>query len=196
MKKAVKVLQTRRATITKAVAENPGITTAELAALIGVDSSKLVSNAVWVLLKSGKLFAEQIVRDGHHMNAYYIPDQVGADSVSRIRQKLVDAADVIPTPRSRSIANSVFDVPRAAKRRSKVRVHSSLPNQVSTHPAVNSTQTLKPATPTFACAVTNDGSLVLMREGHIEFFLSDIEAQALQRYLMKRAAANVFAEMI
>jgi hypothetical protein len=43
--------------------------------------------------------------------------------------------------------------------------------------------------------VTNDGSLVLMREGQVQFSLSSTEATTLQSYLVKRAAASVFASI-
>lgn len=196
MKKAVKVLQARRDAILTAVTERPGVTTAELASIIGVDGTKFVSNAMWQLLKSGKVLAEQIVRDGRHMNAYYRPERIGSDSVARVRQKLVDAAEVVPMHRSKTVPNSVFDVPRAT-RSGKKRTARKAPALPQAAPAA----TIPPEPPAiaarrFACAVTNDGSLVLMREGQIEFSLSDIEAATLQNYLLKRAAANLFANMV
>jgi len=48
----------------------------------------------------------------------------------------------------------------------------------------------------FSCAVANDGSLVLMRGGRIEMSLSEVDAAALQSYLVKRAAANLFANIV
>lgn len=47
----------------------------------------------------------------------------------------------------------------------------------------------------FTCALTNDGSLVLIREGQIQFSLSNDEAVMLQSHLVKRAAASFFASM-
>ncbi|MBW5280842.1 hypothetical protein ACS0X5_26310 [Burkholderia gladioli] len=47
-----------------------------------------------------------------------------------------------------------------------------------------------PAIDPFTCAIANDGSLVLMRAGRIELALSDADTAILQRYLVKRIAAN------
>lgn len=195
MKKAVKVLQNRRGAIMKAVADNPGVTTTELVSLVGVESTKLVSNAMWVLLKSGKLLAEQITREGRHMNAYYLPEQIGPDSVARVRQKLVDAADVIPAHRSGATPNSVFDLPRATRRRSKSRARAAASKLTPTQPTAIAVKAVDVTAGGFDCAVTNEGSLVLMRKGHIAFSLNHAEVSALESYLMKRAAGRVFAQI-
>lgn len=189
MKKVGKLIQTRRAAIVTAISERPGITTAELASVLGVEP-KVISNAVWTVAKAGKVVSERIVRDGTHMNAYYLPEQVSADTVERINQKLVDASNVLPIAKSAASRNSAFDVPRRTR---------SAKKRGSRRSAIKATVTpIAPATvptPSFACAIASDGSLVLMREGRIQFSLSDVEAVTLRRYLLKAATASALASM-
>ncbi|WP_175886044.1 hypothetical protein [Burkholderia sp. BCC0044] len=111
------------------------------------------------------------------------------DAVERIQQKIVDAKNVIPIAKSDGARSSVFDT-KQLKTKRKPRVAQRAPA------APHVTTPLPKIGPAgFACAVTNDGSLVLMREGTIQFSLSSIEATTLQSYLVKRAAASLFASM-
>ena len=188
MKKVGKLIQTRRAAIVTAISEHPGITTAELASALGVES-KVISNAVWTVAKAGKVVSERIVRDGTHMNAYYLPEQVSAETVERVNQKLVDASNVLPIAKSATSRNSAFDVPRkprSTKKRSR---------QPTMRATVTPIAPVATPIPSFACAITSDGSLVLLREGRIQFSLSDAEAGTLRRYLLKAAAASALASM-
>jgi 3,4-dihydroxy-2-butanone 4-phosphate synthase len=85
--------------------------------------------------------------------------------------------------KSADARNSVFDVPKPTKQKSQPKAE------------VTSSRQTTARSPGFACALTSDGSLVLIREGQIEFSLSGAEAATLQSYLVKRAAANLFASM-
>lgn len=193
MAKTKKALLSGRAEMISLIKAAPGITSADIAKRLGLPNSSKVSTALWTTIKSGAILTERAEVDGYWMNKHYMADQVPPDAVERIRQKLVDAKDVIPTVRSPRAQNSVFDVPgqqgRAAKRPAR---------KTSTQPITMTGVPSSKAAPTahsFACAITNDGSLVLMRAGEIQFSLTDVEAATLQSYLVKRAAANLFASM-
>ncbi|CAG4911655.1 winged helix-turn-helix domain-containing protein [Paraburkholderia saeva] len=186
-----KQLQSKRAQMHALIQANPGITSGEIAERVGLDSASKVTTALWKAVRSGRILTERVEQNGRFMNAHYLPDQVPPDAVERINQKLVDAKDVIPAAKSPTARNSVFDVPRAEKAKKPSGRRAAL-------------EIASPSTPSdapvrlrgFACAVTNDGCLVLMRQGQIEFSLSDVEAATLQSYLLRRAAANVFANMV
>jgi hypothetical protein len=186
--KTKKALLSRRAEMVALIKAEPGITSADIAKRLGLPNSSKVSTALWTSIRSGTILTERAEVDGYWMNKHYLPDQVPPDAVERIRQKLVDAKDVIPTKKSPGTQNSVFDVP-SAKRHVKKSVASknATPAPASTTPSISRPPQL--ATRAFACAVANDGSLVLMRAGEIAF------AAALQSYLVKRAAASLFASM-
>lgn len=194
MAKTKKVALSRRAEIVELIKQQPGITSAEIASRLGIANSTKVSSALWPSVKSNRILVERITKDGKAMNAHYHPDQVPPDAVERIKQKLVDASEVIPMAKAADARNSVFDVPGAA-RRGKKRVAGKAPTRTPSAAVPVATKPVLPASRSFACAVTNDGTLVLMRAGEIQFSLSDIEAVTLQNYLVKRAAASLFASM-
>ncbi|PRH35232.1 hypothetical protein, partial [Burkholderia gladioli] len=123
--KKLKVMQARRDAILAAVRQQPGVTTKELADIIGTHDVKPVSNAMWRLLRSGNILSEQVTRDGAHMNAYYLPEQIDGDSVERVNQKLVDASDVVPVKRAALPAGSVFELARKHKRKTNPPTRSS-----------------------------------------------------------------------
>ncbi|NBI48866.1 hypothetical protein [Burkholderia sp. ISTR5] len=175
--KKLKVMQARRDAILAAVRQQPGVTTKELADIIGTHDVKPVSNAMWRLLRSGNILSEQI--DG--------------DSVERVNQKLVDASDVVPVKRAALPAGSVFELARKHKRKTNPPTRSSgKPAPASANLPVDAkpAPTPHPAIDPFTCAIASDGSLVLMRAGRIELALSDADTAILQRYLVKRIAAN------
>ncbi|NIE87276.1 MULTISPECIES: hypothetical protein [unclassified Burkholderia] len=191
--KKLKVMQARRDAILAAVRQQPGVTTKELADIIGTHDVKPVSNAMWRLLRSGNILSEQVTRDGAHMNAYYLPEQIDGDSVERVNQKLVDASDVVPVKRAALPAGSVFELARKQKRKTNPPTRSSgKPAPASANLPVDAAPapTPHPAIDPFTCAIASDGSLVLMRAGRIELALSDADTAILQRYLVKRIAAN------
>lgn len=185
----------RRQEVINLVKAHPGITSIEVATKLGLASSTRASTALWPAIKRGHIVAERIVVDGKTMNAHYHADQVPPDAVERIQQKLVDASEVIPMSKATGARTSVFDVPsqlRRVRQRPKKK-NSSPPATTSTPPLPT---IISPRAPSgFACAVTNDGTLVLMRAGEIKFLLTDIEAATLQSYLLKRAAASLITNM-
>jgi hypothetical protein len=190
--KSKKPAQTKRNAIMDLIRDNPGITSQEMATRLGFSNTTRVTGAVWKEVRANRVIVERISKDGNSMNAHYLSGQVPPDAVERISQKLVSAEDVIPEVKSPGARNSVFDVPGTAKIRRK----RATSKAVTRDPApVKMTPPTRSKTAPFACAVTNDGSLVLMREGQIQFSLSDVEATTLQNYLVKRAAANMFASM-
>ncbi|MBR7969071.1 hypothetical protein [Burkholderia cenocepacia] len=193
MMKSKKEQISRRLQIVELIKRQPGITSAELARKLNLENSTKVSTAIWPSVKAGKVLVERIVRDGTTMNAHYLSDDVPPDAVERIQQKIVDAKNVIPIAKSDDARSSVFDTKRLKTKR-KPRVAKRAP--AAPHAAPHATTPIPKVGPAgFACAVTNDGSLVLMREGAIQFALSSLEATTLQSYLVKRAAASLFASM-
>lgn len=196
MQRAKKQLQSRREEIIELVKAHPGITSAEIAIKLGLENSTKAATAAWPAIKRGQIVVERVSIGGQTKNAHYHPDQIPPDAVERIQQKLVDASEVIPISKAKGARNSVFDVPRKAKPR-RTKNSASRKVQAAVPPASSTVVAQRPAfAPTgFACAITNDGSLVLMRKGQVEFALSDAEAATLQSYLVKRAAANLFASM-
>jgi hypothetical protein len=178
-----KQILNKRAKLLELIKDKPGITSPELAEQVGFDSSSKVTTALWQRVRSGQIVTERVVRDGYNVNAHYMADQVPPDAVERINQKRVDASEVIPMVKSADARNSVFDVPKPTKQKSQPKAE------------VTSSRQTTARSPGFACALTSDGSLVLIREGQIEFSLSGAEAATLQSYLVKRAAANLFASM-
>ncbi len=190
MMKSKRAQLSRRAKIVELIQREPGITSAEIAEKLGLESTAKVSTALWPDVKRGRVMVERINRNGQTMNAHYLPDQVPPDAVERIQQKLVDAKSVIPIAKPDDARTSVFDNrPRKAKPRQSVGKRASVVRPTPIGDAVASMS----SPVDFACAVTNDGSLVLMREGIIRFSLSCVEAATLQNYLIKRATANFFA---
>ncbi|WP_420956611.1 hypothetical protein ACNSZH_32680 [Burkholderia gladioli] len=193
MMKSKKELLSRRLQAVEIIKRHPGITSAEIAEKLELENSTKVSGAVWPEVRAGRVLVERIIRNGTTMNAHYMSDDVPPDAVERIQQKIVDVKNVVPIAKSDDTRTSVFDnKPRKAKRQPSATKRLSAAQPI----VVNAT----PPTPKlglsgFACAVTNDGSLVLMREGQVQFSLSSTEATTLQSYLVKRAAASVFASI-
>nr|WP_175800268.1 hypothetical protein [Burkholderia anthina] len=191
--KSKKELLSRRAQVVQLIKHQPGITSAEIAEKLGLENSTKVSTSVWPEVRAGRVLVERINRNGQTMNAHYMSDDVPPDAVERIQQKIVDAKSVIPIAKSDDARTSVFDnkgLKAKRKPSGSQRTPATLPT--TSKAAVPAS---KIETAGFACAVTNDGSLVLMREGSIQFSLSSVEATTLQSYLVKRAAANLFASM-
>lgn len=196
MQRAKKQLQSRREEIIELVKAHPGITSAEIALKLGLENSTKAATAAWPAIKRGQIVVERVSIDGQTKNAHYHPDQVPPDAVERIQQKLVDASEVIPISKAAGARSSVFDVPRSrATRRSNKKASRRPQSPKTTTATAVAVPRPAPAAPGFTCAITNDGTLVLMRAGEIQFSLSDLEATTLQTYLVKRAAANLFASM-
>lgn len=194
MANAKKAVQSKRAEMIAVIAANPGITSGEIGERVGIHSASKVTTALWSAVRSGRVMTERVERAGRFTNAHYMADQVPPDAVERINQKLVDASTVIPISKAAGARSSVFDVPGkpvpAAKSRHRKRVVRSVPKAIQ--PASAATQVTADG---FACAVASNGQLVLMREGQIQFALTDVEVATLQSYLMKRAAGSLFASM-
>ncbi|MDR7006064.1 hypothetical protein [Paraburkholderia strydomiana] len=200
-----KQFQGKRGRMLELIREYPGITSGELAEKVGVEDSSSVSSAMWTAIRRGHVMVERVIRNGKSTNAHYHPDQVPPDAVERVQQKLVNASQVIPISTTNSVRSSVFDVPGAKQRRKKQaprkapsRAPAAAPSLSATAPAMalSASPSSQAAPRTFACAITNDGSLVLMRSGEIQFSLTDVEAATLQSYLLKRAAASMLASMV
>lgn len=196
-----KQLQGKRGQMLELIRQHPGITSGELAEKVGMEGSSSVSSAMWTAIRLGHIMVERVIRNGKSTNAHYHPDQVPPDAVERVQQKLVNASQVIPISKANDIRSSVFDVPGAKQRRKKHAPRKAPSRAPAAAPALPATarataSSASSASPrNFACAITNDGSLVLMRAGEIQFSLTDVEAATLQSYLVKRAAANLFASM-
>ncbi|MHB9838487.1 hypothetical protein Q8F57_027035 [Paraburkholderia terrae] len=192
-----KAAQSKRAEMRALIAEYPGITSAEIAEKLGIPSSNKVGTALYNDIKGGRVLTERVERNGRWMNKHYLPDHLPVDAVIRVKQRIVDASEVIPPPASNSAPTSVFNGPRKPRRGKKRAVRSVGKTATSPQAKVVETQVkVVDKAPSFACAIANDGSLVLMRGGRIELSLSEVDASTLQSYLMKRAAANVFASMV
>ncbi|SDR02592.1 hypothetical protein SAMN05443026_2507 [Burkholderia orbicola] len=189
MMKSKKEQLSRRMQAVEMIKRHPGITSAEIAEKLELENSTKVSGAVWPEVRAGRVLVERIVRNGTTMNAHYMADDVPPDAVERVQQKIVDVQNVIPIAKSDDARTSVFDTKRLKTKRK--------PGVAKPAPAAPHVTTPLPkiGPAGFACAVTNDGSLVLMREGTIQFSLSSVEATTLQSYLVKRAAASLFASM-
>ncbi|MBY4768947.1 hypothetical protein [Burkholderia ambifaria] len=192
MMKSKKEMISRAARIIELIKLQPGITSAEIAKKLNLEHSTKASTAIWPSVKAGRVLVERIVRNGTTMNAHYMSDDVPPDAVERIQQKIVDAKNVIPIAKSSDVRTSVFDNKQQSVSRPRPAKRSS-PTSLA---IVASPETAsKVGVASFSCAVTNDGSLVLIREGQIQFSLTNDEATKLQSYLVKRAAANFFASM-
>jgi hypothetical protein len=193
-----KAAQSKRAEMRALIAEYPGITSAEIAEKLELASSNKVGTALWTDIKSGRILTERVERNGRWMNKHYLPDQLSADAVIRVKQRIVDASEVVPPSAARAATTSVFNGPRkqrGGKNRStrKSVVHTTPASQAK---VVSMQAKVAEKAPSFSCAVANDGSLMLMRGGRVELSLTDTEATALQNYLLKRAAANLLASMV
>lgn len=194
MQKASKKLPSRRAEILALIKERPGITSGEIAEQLGISVVNKITTDMWPSIKSGRVLTQRVLRNGRHVNAYYMADQITADSVMTVNQRIVDASDVIPPALGRDVQTSVFGAHNVKPKRGKSRAKASraaAPVEPTSVPASRPTSASG-----FACAIASDGTLVLIREGQIQFSLNDAEAAALQSYLMKRAAASLFANMM
>lgn len=181
---AKKQILSKRAEMIQLIKAHPGISSAELASRVGIVGASKVTTALWQYVRSKKIVTERAEIDGRWMNRHYMSDQVPPDAAERINQKIIDAGEAVPVPKSPEARNSVFDVPKAARSRKPVSKRAA------------TTLTLTTDVPrAFSCAIANDGSLVLMRGGRIEMSLPQADAAALQQYLVKRAAANFLASM-
>ncbi|MFM0724823.1 hypothetical protein PQQ53_14160 [Paraburkholderia strydomiana] len=188
-----KALLSKRAEMISLIGQHPGITSAEIAERLALESSNKVGTALWTAIRAGRVMTERVERNGRWMNKHYLPDQVPPDAVTRVKQRIVDASEVIPPPGALSAPTSVFNGPRKPK-------HTKRPTRkVTASPAAPSRPVPQPKVveqlQSFSCAVANDGSLVLMRGGRIEMSLPEVDAAVLQSYLVKRAAASLFANM-
>ena len=193
MQKASKKLPSRRAEILALIKERPGITSGEIAEQLGIAVVNKITTDMWPSIKSGRVLTQRVLRNGRHVNAYYMADQITADSVTTVNQRIVDAHEVIPPALGPDVQTSIFGAhvkPHRAKSRAKA-VRAAAPIEPRAAPASRSTSIND-----FSCAIASDGTLVLIREGQIQFSLTDAEAATLQRYLMKRAAASLFANMM
>lgn len=174
----------KRSEMIELIKANPGISSADLAARVGINGASKVTTALWQYVRNQKIVTERAEIDGRWMNKHYMADQVPPDAVERISQRIVDATDAIPAVKSPQARNSVFDVPHVAKAKTTIR---AMQPQKSVSSASDASG--------FTCAVTGDGGLVLMRDGAIEASLSERETSKVQACLMKLAAAKFFATM-
>jgi hypothetical protein len=179
-----KMMQSKRAEMIELIKAHPGISSAELASRVGINSASKVTTALWQYVRNGKIVTERAEIDGRWMNKHYMADQVPPDAAERITQRIVDASDAIPAVKSPQARNSVFDVPSPHKQQ-----------RMTSQPQASSFQTMRRMSTTFACAVTGDGGLVILRDGAIETSLSEVETMKVQACLMKHAAARFFATM-
>lgn len=190
MQKASKKLPSRRAEILAVIREHPGITSGEIAQRLGIAQVGKITTDMWQAIKSERVLTERVLQNGRHVNAYYMPDQITGDSVTKVNQRIVDANDVIPSALGPDVQTSVFGAHNVKSKRGKSRAKASRA-AAPVEPAGRPTSASG-----FACAIASDGTLVLIREGQIQFSLNDVEAATLQSYLMKSAAASLLSNMM
>ncbi len=174
----------KRAEMIELIKMHPGISSAELAQRVGINGASKVTTALWQYVRNQKIVTERAEIEGRWMNRHYMADHVPPDAVERITQRIVDASDAVPAVKSPQARNSVFDVPHA----SKVKTNTRAPQSEKSVSVVRQASR-------FACAITGDGGLVLMRDGAIESSLTEGETSQVQACLMKLAAAKLFATM-
>jgi hypothetical protein len=194
MQKASRKLPSRRAEILAVIREHPGITSGEIAQRLGIAQVGKITTDMWQAIRSERVLTERVLQNGRHVNAYYMPDQITGDSVTKVNQRIVDANDVIPPSLGPDVQTSVFGARNVKSQRGKSRAKAS---RAAAPAGPTSVPVGRPISASgFACAIASDGTLVLIREGQIQFSLTDAEAATLQSYLMKRAAASLFANMM
>ncbi|MFM0049887.1 hypothetical protein [Caballeronia grimmiae] len=184
----------QKAAMVELVKAEPGITSAEIASRLGLQSSKPVPSALSQDLRSGRIVTEHGVVNSRHVSALHLPEQVYAETVERIRQSVVDAENVVPIAKKATARSSVFDVSKALTRRSTWRRGKrSAKHHAKPIVSAGNARDIHVAPQDFACVVASDGRLMLMRRGQNEPALSDVEAATLQRYVVQRAAVNLAA---
>ncbi|MBN3854603.1 hypothetical protein G3N59_14550 [Paraburkholderia sp. Ac-20340] len=202
MARASKRRPSRRAEILAVIRERPGATSAQIAEHLGIGDPGKVTTDMWPSIRSGRVLTERVMQDGRHVNAYYLPDQINGETVTRVNQRVVDANDVIAPALGVTAQTSVFGGPVKKARRTKVR-RKPAAQRTASHDApvvVGKSREVEQADATrdtdgFACALGGDGQLLLIRGGHILASLTEAEAVSLQKLLIRQKLASVFAEM-
>ncbi len=179
-----KLIQGKRAEMIELIKAHPGISSAELASRVGINSASKVTTALWQYVRNEKIVTERAEIDGRWMNKHYMADQVPPDAAERITQRVIDASNAAPTIKSPQARNSVFDVPSPPKQQ-----------RASRQSQASAIEAMSRMSAKFDCAITGNGGLVLLRDGAIEVSLSESETLKVQACLMKLAAAKFFATM-
>ncbi|MDR3100198.1 MAG: hypothetical protein LBV73_24440 [Paraburkholderia sp.] len=181
------------------IRERPGATSAQIAEHLGIADAGKITTDMWQSIRSGRVFTERIVQSGRHVNAYYLPDQINGDSVTRINQRVVDAKDAIAPALGAGVQASVFGTPvpkaRKARARRKPAVRRAPHAEKKAGAEAGGQMAESGAFEGFACALASDGRLLLIRDGRIQLSLTDVEVTTLQNFLFGRKLANVVAGM-
>lgn len=199
MARASKRRPGRRAEILALTRERPGATSAQIAEHLGIADPGKITADMWPSIRSGRVLTERVMQGGRHVNAYYLPDQINGDSVTRVNQRVVDASEVIAPPLGVAAQTSVFGGPVKKARKAKVRrkpVVRRATSPVEVDKTGDGAQTASIRdTNGFACALNGDGELLLIRGGQILASLTEAEAASLQKLLIRQKLASVFAAM-
>ncbi|WP_321844608.1 hypothetical protein [Paraburkholderia bannensis] len=202
MARASKRRPSRRAEILAVIRERPGATSAQIAEHLGITDPGKVTTDMWPSIRSGRVLTERIAQGARHVNAYYLPDQINGDSVTRVNQRVVDASEVIAPALGVTAQTSVFGGPVKKARKTKARrkpVARRAESPAIPAEAGKSEQSAQTVpihdTDGFACALGGDGQLLLIRGGRILASLSEVEAMALQKLLIRQKLASVVAGM-
>lgn len=199
MPRASKRRPSRRAEILALIRERPGATSAQIAEHLGIADAGKITTDMWPSIRSGRVLTERVVQSGRHVNAYYLPDQINGDSVTRINQRIVDAKDTIAPALGASVQASVFGTPIPKARKARARPKPATHRASDTEKKVKAVEVGQIAPPGefagFACALASDGRLLLIRDGRILVSLTDPEVTTLQSFLFGRKLANVLVGM-
>ncbi|NIE67039.1 hypothetical protein [Burkholderia sp. Ax-1719] len=160
-----------------------------------------VTADMWPLIRSGRVLTERVLQGARHVNAYYLPDQINGDSVTRVNQRVVDASEVIAPALGVTAQTSVFGGPvkKASKKARRKPVARRAANSVGPVEAVVSGETGQVAAGAGAgsvtCALGDGGQLFLIRGGQILVSLTEAEAASLQKVLIRQKLVGFFAGM-
>ncbi|WP_321870912.1 hypothetical protein [Paraburkholderia tropica] len=195
MVRASKRRPSRRAEILALIRERPGATSAQIAEHLGIGDPGKITADMWPSIRSGRVLTERIMQGARHVNAYYLPDQISGDSVTRVNQRVVDASEVIAPALGAAAQTSVFGSPAKKARKTKARrkpVTRRAANQASPVDAGKSAD-VTTCENGFVCALAGDGQLHLIRGGQILASLTEAEAISLQKLLIGQKLLSVFA---
>jgi hypothetical protein len=194
MARAAKRRPSRRAEILEVIRQRPGATSAQIAEHLGMADPSRVTADMWPLIRSGGVLTERVLQGARHVNAYYLPDQINGDSVTRVNQRVAPALGV--TAQTSVFGGSIKKASKKARRKPNVRrsansagpieaAMSGEPGQVAADAGAGS----------FTCALGGDGQLFLIRGGQILVSLTEAEATSLQKVLIRQKLAGFFAGM-
>jgi hypothetical protein len=201
MARAAKRRPSRRAEILEVIRQRPGATSAQIAEHLGMADPSRVTADMWPLIRSGGVLTERVLQGARHVNAYYLPDQINGDSVTRVNQRVVDASEVIApalgvTAQTSVFGGSIKKASKKARRKPNVRRSANSAGPIEAAMSGEPGQVAADAgAGRFTCALGGDGQLFLIRGGQILVSLTEAEATSLQKVLIRQKLAGFFAGM-